>query len=238
VIGKRPKRNPPAIRLNRPVGKRVEITQPKIIHHKIIEPKKPKEIIKEIPIEKIKLSPQQIKENCLKTLQQLYDERHGECDKGAKHSYISLYEKILEPFRNIPVTFVELGIFSGWSLDLWSRYFIDENTKIIGVDISPSIDNKTISDIRQQIIIGNCTDPSTFESIDKIDIVIDDASHTLKDQTESFNLLFPLLNIGGIYCIEDIQNESNKNELLLLFPFEVHAFNKCSDDTILIARKT
>ncbi|HEY7002119.1 MAG TPA: class I SAM-dependent methyltransferase [Candidatus Udaeobacter sp.] len=37
----------------------------------------------------------------------------------------------------------------------------------------------------------------------ELDLVVDDASHTYQETRASFELLFPLLNPGGIYVIED-----------------------------------
>ena len=37
-----------------------------------------------------------------------------------------------------------------------------------------------------------------------IDIVIDDGSHVASHQRTSFEFLYPLLNVGGVYLVEDL----------------------------------
>src|SRR5437773_2169729 len=46
-----------------------------------------------------------------------------------------------------------------------------------------------------QIVLG--------ELADELDLVVDDASHTYEETRASFEYLFPLLNPGGVYVIED-----------------------------------
>ena len=37
-----------------------------------------------------------------------------------------------------------------------------------------------------------------------VDIVLDDGSHHMHDVKSSFDYLYPILNVGGIYIIEDL----------------------------------
>lgn len=46
---------------------------------------------------------------------------------------------------------------------------------------------------------------SVAKQIGGIDIIIDDGSHINEHVIKSFSILFPLLNMGGIYAIEDLQ---------------------------------
>jgi hypothetical protein len=56
--------------------------------------------------------------------------------------------------------------------------------------------------------IGSQTDPvflkSVLDEMGGIDIVIDDGSHKSSDVINTLNLLFPHLNEGGHYIIEDL----------------------------------
>ena len=53
------------------------------------------------------------------------------------HHYLELYDRHLSRFRGRPVRILELGIFSGGSLQIWKSYF-GEHAAIHGVDIDPS----------------------------------------------------------------------------------------------------
>lgn len=153
-------------------------------------------------------------------------------DKGTIHSYIdNYYEKSLEPIRNKARRIVEIGINNGHSLKMWKEYFYN-HSNLIGVDINdiqlPGV--KTIK--------GDATLEETFNGIDNIDIVIDDGSHKFKHQILTFNILFPRLNEGGIYIIEDIIDiDKNKEKFLGLHPnvkiYDFRHLKNRSDDVIV-----
>lgn len=131
-------------------------------------------------------------------------------DKGSIHSYLEEYDTLLAPFRNSS-SILEIGLDHGRSLLMWSEYFT--NSKIVGVDIRyPSffIENSfnSLNNNTLDIIIHDATKSSFLEKIYNysFDIIIDDGSHSLEDQINSFNLLFKKLNPGGVYIIEDIDD--------------------------------
>lgn len=117
--------------------------------------------------------------------------------------YLPIYDAL---FANVPgdVGFLELGVFRGGSLRLWRKYFGDRAT-IYGVDIDPSC--AQFDGEAGQVRIGSQSDPaflrSVVEEMGGVDIVLDDGSHVASDQSASFETLFPLLNEGGLYVIED-----------------------------------
>lgn len=128
-------------------------------------------------------------------------------DKGGQHSYLEVYDKLFEPYRN-KSTILEIGLATGDSIKLWDRYF--ENSTIVGADISvvfnikdlPMIDNgNTI-----HIIESDATNPEFLNQIRdyKFNIIIDDGSHVTSDQVDTFNLLRHKMTANGIYIIEDI----------------------------------
>lgn len=130
-------------------------------------------------------------------------EHHG--DKGTTHSYIGEYERLLKGYKNNS-TVLEIGLYDGLSLQMWAEYFVD--SKVIGIDInlSPSLSNLLREEYN--IIIGDATNDRILESIkdEMFDVIIDDGSHTLIDQLNSFELLKNKMNKGGIYIIEDVDN--------------------------------
>ncbi|MEY4334492.1 MAG: virus Omega [Bacteroidota bacterium] len=152
-------------------------------------------------------------------------------DKGTVHSYIDYYEESLKPFRDNAKKVLEIGINNGHSLMMWNEYFY--NADIIGVDLRiPNID------INCLMIQGDATDPETFRNLNSLDVIVDDGSHKLNHQLESFEILFPLLNDGGIYIIEDIVNIDKTEDIFLKLSKNVKIFDfrhikNRSDDVIV-----
>ncbi len=134
-------------------------------------------------------------------------------DKWA--SYLVAYERHLAPFRNGIVIresgktrktgFIEIGVHSGGSLQVFSRYF-SGNANLYGIDINPECAKLAIDDA--QIRIGNQIDSDFLTEIvremGKLDVVIDDGSHRVKDQFATFKTLWPYLSDGGVYIVEDL----------------------------------
>ena len=134
-------------------------------------------------------------------------------DKGPQyHNYTPIYEKYLEPLRNDSFIFLELGIGDinsknreGESLFMWQEYF--PNAMIYGVDNDPQ---KEINQGRIETIITDQTDVENIiqEIYSKWNrkprVIIDDASHINKLTIQTFKELFPYLESGGYYFVEDI----------------------------------
>lgn len=131
-------------------------------------------------------------------------------DKGVPHNYVKLYSQIFYKHRKQKLRILELGIggyrdelAGGNSLRMWAKFF--PNSEIIGVDIFPKKfhENKQI-----KTRIGSQDDYRFLSKLVKefssFDIIIDDASHCSTQIIKTFGILFPVLNLGGFYCIEDL----------------------------------
>ena len=147
------------------------------------------------------------------SLYEIYERYSDFSDKGTRHTYISFYNTALARYRNKRVTLVEVGVHLGGSLGMWSEYF--DFGHIIGIDVCDT-HVVPLSD-RTELIVGNACHIQPFEA----DIVIDDGSHTLVDQLEVFVRFFPLVSIGGLYVIEDIQSDAAMDKLLSVHDFKV-----------------
>jgi len=150
----------------------------------------------------------------MKSLQDIYlnyqyhPEAMGCGDKGTTHSYIEYYQQLLEPYREVATDILEIGVAPGaLSLRMWEEYFF--NASIYGIDIQEYYDNITkYNNDRIKIDIGNATKKEDIDRLylyNTFDFILDDGSHSLRDQLMSFEYLFPKVNPGGIYIIEDIQ---------------------------------
>ena len=129
-----------------------------------------------------------------------------------EHGYIKIYEKYFESERDKQLKILEIGIADGKSLLMWSDYF--KNSTVVGIDIHKiDIKEKNLNRSNIKIHQGSQSDDKFINTIIKeyesFDIIIDDGSHLKKDVIKSFHLLFPHLNNGGLYVVEDMQTSYN-----------------------------
>ncbi len=121
------------------------------------------------------------------------------------HHYIPLYHRYFSSYRGLKVRFLEIGVSQGGSLQMWRSYFGDDAI-IFGIDINPECEKFNCQ--AGQVRIGSQIDESFLESVVKemggLDIVLDDGSHQMKHIPATLKHLFPHLNYGGIYMIEDL----------------------------------
>lgn len=119
--------------------------------------------------------------------------------------YFPIYERHLSPWRNKTLTFIEIGVFQGGSLQMWQRFFGPLAT-IVGIDIDPAC--KVHEEPGIHIRIGDQSDPAFLQSvIDEFgqpDLVLDDGSHRMEHIRSSFLFFYPKLSRNGIYCVEDL----------------------------------
>lgn len=119
--------------------------------------------------------------------------------------YFDIYNRHLSKFREKKSTLIEIGIYSGGSLDMWKNYF-GRDLKIIGVDIEPAC--VAYQDHQVEVIIGDQEDLAFWNDFLKkhhsFDMVIDDGGHTSNQQMNTFLSLFDKLNPGGVYVCEDV----------------------------------
>jgi hypothetical protein len=134
------------------------------------------------------------------SLQELWDAHEGRLiDKWAH--YLPIYERYFAKFRGTAVRLLEIGVCHGGSLQLWKAYF-GPKAIIMGLDIDPRCSEYMEDQI--SIFTGNQADQRQLAAFQSLDIVIDDGSHRQTDQQSSLNGLWPHLNIGGVYVIEDL----------------------------------
>jgi hypothetical protein len=90
-------------------------------------------------------------------------------------------------------------------LQMWKNYF-GKDACIYGIDIDPQC--KQLEEDRIKIHIGSQEDVSFLkrlkQEIPKIDILIDDGGHTMKQQIVTFEQMFPHIKDEGVYMCEDM----------------------------------
>lgn len=118
--------------------------------------------------------------------------------------YFRVYDKYFSRFRGTDVVICEIGVWRGASLQMWKEYFGQKAT-IIGIDINPECKKYECENIK--IEIGSQENPEFWDYIKKkyerIDILLDDGGHTMRQQISTFIHMFPFLSNGGVYVCED-----------------------------------
>lgn len=138
-------------------------------------------------------------------------------DKGELHGYNYMYNAVFQTIDE-PQKLLEIGIKRGYSIAAWKRLF--PNCDVVGVDINQR------TDIVQPALLNtlhfmNSTDPSIGGVVgSEYDIIIDDGSHLIEDQWQTF------LNLKECwtkaYVIEDIVGI--ENELSLRRKLKSHGY--------------
>ncbi len=131
-------------------------------------------------------------------------------DKSSEwHNYTDKYEKYFEGMRHQPIKLLEIGLAHGRSAHAWEEYFTKADLHFI--DISQEFLNiyKSNASERCHLYLADQSDEKSLQAFlakagDGFDIIIDDGGHTMLQQITSFKVLFPQLNSGGIYVIEDL----------------------------------
>lgn len=140
---------------------------------------------------------------------QLIGQKHG-TDKSL-YGYLNVYYNFFLPLKNKKINLLEIGVYNGSSFKVWNEFFTNAN--LIGFDIE---DKENILKIINENIIFFLGDQGNENHLEILnlkvknltnryyDIVIDDGSHLQYDLMYSFGKLFPYLNSGGIYILEDL----------------------------------
>ena len=123
------------------------------------------------------------------------------------HNYPYFYNRYLLEYRQRPsLKYLEIGVFRGESLKGMREYFNNAHV-ILGIDVDPATKQYEDTSNGVYVELGNQTDTHFLKSVnDKhggFDVILDDGSHLYSDIITSFKCLFPLLNNGGVYVIED-----------------------------------
>lgn len=121
------------------------------------------------------------------------------------HHYLEIYDRHFSRFRGQQLNLLEIGVSHGGSLQMWKSYF-GSGVNVFGMDINPNC--KRLEEERVQIFIGDQADRSFLQSVKDqtpaLDILIDDGGHTMEQQINTFEVLFPHVKDHGIYLIEDL----------------------------------
>lgn len=130
---------------------------------------------------------------------------HGDKPVMKMASYPDAYHRHLARFQNQPITFVEIGVLGGGSLQMWRRYLGDK-ARIVGVDIAPDL---LVHDgDGGEVVIGDQADAGFLvdlaNRLGPIDVLIDDGGHHAHQQITTFETIYPCMSDHGVYVCEDV----------------------------------
>jgi SAM-dependent methyltransferase len=150
--------------------------------------------------------------------------------------YLDVYEDLFAPFRDRPISILEIGVQNGGFTEVLAAYFPNA-TQIVGCDIDPKSGELVFSDRRISVVVGDASGAEAAARINSIsaefDIIIDDGSHTSKDIVAAFCHYFPKLREGGLFVAEDLHcSYWYEYEGGLAHPFSSMSFFKLLTDII------
>ena len=135
-------------------------------------------------------------------LKKIFNETNNSSLKS--DNYFEIYEKHLSKFIGKEITFVEIGVLNGGSLQMWKQYF-GKKAKIIGIDINPEC--KKFEDDQIEIFIGDQSNEffwkKFFNQVGKVDVVLDDGAHTNISQIKTTLNCINNINNDGLLIVED-----------------------------------
>ena len=137
--------------------------------------------------------------------------QHFGTDKWGRHRYTQHYEHYFGKWRDEQFTMLEIGIGGynregegGASLKMWKTFF--RRAQVIGLDIE---DKRFLEQDRIKIYVGSQVDADLLHEMNDesgpFRLIVDDGSHRPEHIRRTFEILFPLLELGGFYVIEDTQ---------------------------------
>lgn len=144
------------------------------------------------------------------TLTQLAD--NSRTDKNTSHSYLDLYQRLLQSKKETALNVLEIGIWNGGSIKLWNDFFT--NATVYGLDIMNINDVWEGIRFNEKIKLITSTDAYNIDFFTtyflnaniKCDFMIDDGPHTLESMKHFIQLYSQIMTDDGILIIEDIQS--------------------------------
>lgn len=122
-------------------------------------------------------------------------------DKALSHKFTEDYHRVFEPVRFDVKSVLEIGVCKGRSIKMWLDYF--PNAIVSGID---AMDVASYMPGHQRARFQQCAQ-SEYRASEVFDIIIDDGSHQMRDQQETFINLFQ--NWRLFYVLEDLHTSNN-----------------------------
>lgn len=161
-------------------------------------------------------------------------------DKNTGHSYLPLYQTLLEKKKETAQNVLEVGIGNfgpknGGSIKLWRDFFT--NATIYGLDILPidRVIDELLTDDRVVLYTSIDAYNENFFKLNflneniKCDFMLDDGPHTLESMIQFIKLYSQIMTDDGILIIEDVQSFDWIETLKTAVPEHLKPFIKIYD---------
>jgi hypothetical protein len=142
---------------------------------------------------------------------------NSKTDKNTVHSYLPLYQELLQGKKDTAKNVLEVGIGNfgdknGGSIKMWRDFF--KNAMIYGLDILDKnrVMDELLNDTRVTLYTStNAYDEQFFKThfLDnpiKCDVMVDDGPHTLESMKQFIKLYSQIMTADGILIVEDVQS--------------------------------
>ena len=161
--------------------------------------------------------------------------RYGTDKANTHHDFCNIYDFYFSARRPTTHKILEIGVFFGASLKMWRDYF--PNAIIHGLDHFTGVqgnghvfsgarsyfeswkDGKEPRIMLHEVNQGNQVELEKFSSSQisgTFDFILDDGSHSMKDQQWALAYLFELVRPGGYFVIEDVHTSKTHGSYGLL----------------------
>ena len=132
------------------------------------------------------------------------------------HGYSKFYEDYFKIIKNKKLNILEIGSFYGNASA--ALYFYFQKANIFSADIFPDLFSYSSERVKN-FYVDSSEEISVEKHIVKLnqsfDIIIEDASHSFKDQIISLFMLFDKLNPGGIFIVEELDFPDTRKDMNL-----------------------
>ena len=135
-------------------------------------------------------------------------------EKIEAHGYAKKYENLFKSIKSKNLKILEIGSFYGNASAALSFYF--KNSLIFSADINPDMYRYKGSRLKNFFVDSSSRDSIKTNILEKnfeFDIIIEDASHRLKDQIISLFMLFPKVKKGGIFVVEEVDFPEKREDM-------------------------
>jgi SAM-dependent methyltransferase len=150
--------------------------------------------------------------------------KYGSDKSKDDHAYSNLYQMLFDPIRDSVKNVTEIGVSAGQSIQVWYHYF--PNAQLYGIDIlTKESTAKLVNHLKPRFHFSevDVLQPDfNLESIglydETMDILVEDAWHSVEQQQALLEKTFRLVKPGGHYIIEDIFYTSNHSRVFHRYP--------------------
>ena len=119
--------------------------------------------------------------------------------------YLGLYDRLLGRAQGRDLSFLEIGVYRGGSIPMWQGFF-GPHSRLTFIDIDPAC--KALELPGTEVRIGDQEDAAFLARLARergpFDLIVDDGGHKMGQQITSFRALWPHLQDGGLYIVEDV----------------------------------